>query len=204
MRDRIRGQIDLRRLSQRRASPIEWVAAREDLDRLVGRLGLLSAESVALRGEIAPGRDGGFVLEALLQARVEQACVSTLEPVPTAIETGVLRRYVPDLAMPEGGEHESPEDDSVEPLPDRIDLAEIAAEALSLALPDYPRAQGAPCEVERAAGAGDDPGDFPDGGGPARDGPNRPFAGLDRRIGASAGADPHVPGVPPRKGAGGG
>ena len=45
--------------------------------------------------------------------------------------------------MPDGDEVEMPEDDTVEPMPEVIDLAEVAAEALALALPLYPRAPGA-------------------------------------------------------------
>ena len=42
-----------------------------------------------------------------------------------------------------GPEHEIPEDDSEEQLEDVIDLEGVFCEALSLALPDYPRAEGA-------------------------------------------------------------
>ncbi len=63
--------------------------------------------------------------------------------MPARIDDTVRRRFVADLGTPEGDESEMPEDDTVEPMPEVIDLAEIAAEALMLALPEYPRAPGA-------------------------------------------------------------
>ena len=41
---------------------------------------------------------------------------------------------------PEGGEVEMPQDDATEALGDTIDLHGLFAEALALALPDFPRA----------------------------------------------------------------
>ena len=71
--------------------------------------------------------------------------------------------------MPEGEEIEMPEDDSVEPMPDEIDLAEVATEALALALPLYPRAPGA----EFADGL-----HAAEGVTPLSDADLKPFAGL--------------------------
>lgn len=172
--ERNSGQLDLRRLSHRRPSPVAWKATGEALAALAGRLGLLSAAGVELRGEIRPEGEDGFRLEVRLRAQVTQACVATLAPVPAAVEADILRRYVAGTTMPEGGEHEIPEDDSIEPLRDRIDLAELAAEALSLALPDYPRAVPAAADGPSAA----------PGGGEAPEPPraNRPFADLAERI----------------------
>jgi uncharacterized metal-binding protein YceD (DUF177 family) len=85
-----------------------------------------------------------MALRATLEAVVVQPCSVTLAPVTTRIEEPVLRRYMPDLPMPDpGSETEMPEDDSLEPLPDAIDLAAVLAEALALALPPFPRAPGA-------------------------------------------------------------
>jgi uncharacterized metal-binding protein YceD (DUF177 family) len=67
----------------------------------------------------------------------------TLTPVRAVIDEPVRRRYVADLPQPDGDEVEMPEDDTLEPMPEVIDLAEVAAEALALALPLYPRAPGA-------------------------------------------------------------
>ena len=54
-----------------------------------------------------------------------------------------------------------PADDSLEPLPDSIDLYAIARETLVLELPEYPRAKGACMSVPEpeadVPGAGDEP-----------------------------------------------
>ena len=68
-----------------------------------------------------------------------------------------------------GPEHEIPEDDSEEQLEDVIDLARVFSEALSLALPDYPRAEGAELKTAEFA---------PPGVTPLTDEAARPFSVL--------------------------
>jgi uncharacterized metal-binding protein YceD (DUF177 family) len=107
---------------------------------------LLGAEVVRklrLAGTLRPISDG-WLLEARLGATVVQPCVVTLAPVTTRVDTEVRRRFVP-TATPREIEIEidSLDDDELEPLGDTIDLGLVAIEALSLALPEYPRAEGA-------------------------------------------------------------
>ncbi|MFN4191358.1 MAG: YceD family protein [Tabrizicola sp.] len=142
--------------------PAARAALAEDLD-------LLALHALELAGEIRPvGRDE-LLLEARLVARADQACGVTLVPVPAVIDEPVSRRYVAGLSTPEGDEVEMPEDDTTEPMPEVIDLAGIAAEALALALPLYPRAPGA--EFGQALHA-------EDGVKPLSDADMKPFAGL--------------------------
>ena len=132
-------------------------------------LGLIALHALDVTGEIRPvGRDE-LLLEARLTAAADQACVVTLAPVPAKLSEPVRRRFVAGLQTPDGDEVEMPEDDSVEPMPEVIDLAEIAAEALSLALPLYPRAPGA--EFAQGLHAAD-------GVTPLSDADLKPFAGL--------------------------
>lgn len=84
-----------------------------------------------------------WTLEAHLGATVVQPCIVTLAPVTTRIDEEVTRRFMADLPDPGPGESEMPEDD-VEALPTTLDLAEVMAEALALALPPWPRAADAP------------------------------------------------------------
>jgi uncharacterized metal-binding protein YceD (DUF177 family) len=83
-----------------------------------------------------------------------QPCVATLAPVTTRIDTDVTRLYLADWQEPEGEEAEMPEDDTTEALPDRVDLAAVMAEALALALPDYPRASDAEIGTTQFAAPG--------------------------------------------------
>jgi uncharacterized metal-binding protein YceD (DUF177 family) len=78
------------------------------------------------------------------------------------------RRYIHDYEAPVADELEIPADDT-EPLPETIDIAAIAIEALALALPLYPRAKGA--EFGEAAFAAP-------GVTPIKSEDLRPFAGL--------------------------
>jgi len=156
-------------LTRHRAHPFALQPDAPARQALAGDLGLLALRKLVFAGRLEPeGRDG-WRLEARLGATVVQPCVATGAPVTTRIETPVLRRYLPGLAEPQADEAEIPEDDSVEPLGPTIDPAEVMREALSLALPDYPRAAGAP-EPAAPEPAADDSSD---------ERPN-PFAALAR------------------------
>jgi uncharacterized metal-binding protein YceD (DUF177 family) len=75
---------------------------------------------------------------------VVQTCVVTLEPVTTRVDQAVRRRFLPHAAARAAELVVDPEeDDEVEPLGERIDLGLVAVEALALALPAYPRKEGA-------------------------------------------------------------
>lgn len=132
-------------------------------------LGLLDLPEMSLEGEIRPAGKRDMVLEARLVARVVQPCSVTLEPVTTAIADPVRRQYLSDYKDPEADEIEIPADDTLEPLPEVIDAAAVAIEALALALPIYPRAPG----VELGEAVFAEPGLTP-----LREGDLKPFAAL--------------------------
>lgn len=135
-------------------------------------LGTLAIDALAFAGELrAEGRD--IRLDARLRATVVQSCIVTLDPVTTAIDVPVIRRFVPDLPEPAAPETEMPEDDSIELLGPVIDLEAIMGEALALSLPEYPRAPGAELG-ELSAG--------PAGAAPLEETRTRPFAGLAGRL----------------------
>lgn len=136
---------------------------------LAAELGLLDLPALKLEGEIRPIGKSDFLLEAKLTARVVQPCSVTLAPVRSDVSDRVMRQYVRDWVEPEGDEVEVPEDDSTEPLPEVIDVGDVAREALALALPLYPRAPGAALGEAVYAEPGT---------APLRDEDLRPFAGL--------------------------
>jgi uncharacterized metal-binding protein YceD (DUF177 family) len=141
-------------LSPRKPTRFTYAPDAAERAKLAQELGLLALYGLELTGEFRPqGRDE-VLLEARLVARVDQPCSVTLVPVPARIDEAVRRRYVADFQLPDGDEVEMPEDDTVEPMPDVIDLADVAAEALALALPLYPRAPGVDFTQALHAGEG--------------------------------------------------
>ena len=140
--------------------------ARADLAR---NLDILAIRALSFAGSITPSGRDEMTLTGTLTASVDQACVVTLVPVAARISEAVRRRYVAGLPQPEGDEVEMPEDDATEPMPELIDLVEVVAEALTLALPLYPRAAGA--ALGEAVFADD-------GVKPLADADLKPFAGL--------------------------
>ena len=109
---------------------------------MAAEMDLRSLKKLRLSGEVTPEGKADWRLQATLGATVVQDCVVTLEPVTTRIDVPLLRRYVVNLPEPSGEEMEMPEDDTIEPLPASIDLMDVLSEALAIALPDYPRAEG--------------------------------------------------------------
>lgn len=140
---------------------------------IADEIGISAVRKLSFEGEIAPMGKRGWRLTAKLGATVVQPCVVTLDPVTTRIDEVVERQYVParNLEHPEpGSEIEMPEDDTIEPLGDVISLTSAMIEALALALPLYPRADGA--QLGEAVYT-------EDGAEPLRDDDLKPFAGLE-------------------------
>lgn len=171
-------------LSPRKPTRFSYRPEADERAALARDLDLLALYALELVGEIRPvGRDE-LLLEARLTARADQPCSVTLVAVPATVNEPVRRRYVAGLETPEGDEVEMPEDDSVEPMPEVIDLADIAAEALALALPLYPRAPGV--DFGQALHAGD-------GVTPLSDADVKPFSalqGLAEKLKAKDNSDP--------------
>lgn len=139
---------------------------------LAEALDVQSVKKLRFEGELTPKGRAGWELTATLGATVVQSCIVTLEPVTTRIDTQVLRRFVPAEQLDSfeaGSEIEMPEDDDTEELGDVIDLEQVMTEALSLALPDFPRKDGVQM---------DDAQFTEDGVTPLTDEDTKPFAGL--------------------------
>lgn len=156
-------------LSPRKPTRFSWTPTVEERAVLAKDLGLLAVLRLEFSGQIDPhGRDE-FRLQGKLRAFVDQACIVSLAPVRAEISESVFRRYVAGLELPDADEIEMPEDDTVEPMPDTLDLIETVTEALMLALPLYPRAAG----VEFA-----DLSHAPKGAALFDEPPEKPFASL--------------------------
>lgn len=123
---------------------------------LAHRFGLERLESLNADLVLRRSGDGRVRVRGTLHAAVVQTCVVTLEPVAADLTDRFAASFVPphllaedDAPAPEvivsitdGG---SVEEDDPEPFleDDRIDIGELTAQHLSLALDPYPRAPGA-------------------------------------------------------------
>lgn len=136
---------------------------------LAARLDLSDLRKLRLSGEIRPQGGRDWALVAKLGATVIQPCAVTLDPVTTRIEEKVERLYLCDMPAIEGQDIEMPEDDRLETLPEIIDLRALMQEELALAIPLYPRAEGAALDTHVFAEPGV---------APLTDEDAKPFAGL--------------------------
>lgn len=109
-------------------------------------LGIVAVKKLNFEGEITPKGKRDWHLTAKLGASVTQSCVVSLKPVNTRIDIVISRDFVSEIQAPVGDEFEMPEDDSVEELGEFIDPFYVMQEALSIAIPDYPRAGNATIE----------------------------------------------------------
>lgn len=127
---------------------------------LARRFDLLDVSSMRGHGRLERlGERGELIFEGWLESDVVQSCVISLEPVPASIRQPIRRRYRPAIGdemararvQPTAVTDLDDEDDEVEALTGRdIDLGEVFAEELGLALDPYPRAPGASAiEAER-------------------------------------------------------
>ena len=163
--------IELKHLVQNGGVDFDLTLSERDISEISAQLDLLSLQKIKFSGSILPIGKGDWELTGKLGATVEQVCSLTLAPVRCRIDTPVIRKFrkSPITLNHTGPEHEIPEDDSEEQLEDVIDLGRVLREALSLALPDYPRAEGA--ELESAEFG-------PPGVTPLTDQAARPFSVL--------------------------
>ena len=163
---------DLRADSQKH----DGTASAEELAALARRFDLPGVEALTWQIESAPWRSG-VRLSGHIRAKVVQECVVTLDPVPSEIDERFDRGFLPfadlyDESKP-GAEYEIVDDrdlgDVPEPLTDPLDLGEIVAEELGIALDPYPRSEGLEATDYSAQPAGVEP---------LTDADVKPFAGL--------------------------
>ncbi|WP_281826768.1 YceD family protein [Jannaschia rubra] len=161
--------VRLADLPQRKSTHVRLVPDAGQLESLADRLGVDQFRKVRMDLELSPGPGRDWTLTGTLGATVVQPCRVTTDPVTTRIDDTVTRRYAADYDIPREEEVEMPEDDSVEPLPALLDLGDVLEEALALAIPDFPRAEGAE-DIDLTA--------TPAGAEPLTDDAVKPFAGL--------------------------
>lgn len=158
-------------LSQTRPTRFDLTPDKDDLSAIAAELGLLDLRKLRFKGQIIAEGKRDWRLEAELGATVVQPCVVTLTPVTTRLDESVVRRFLAQMPDMRGDddEIEMAEDDSIESLGSVIDPSAVMIEALSLALPLYPKAENA----EMGSATYTEPGKEA-----LRDEDLKPFAGL--------------------------
>jgi uncharacterized metal-binding protein YceD (DUF177 family) len=132
------------------ARTIEIDADARERAALAKRFDLIAIEK--LTGKFTIRRDAaGIVANGRVEAEVTQACTITGDPLPATIDEPVALRFVPEI---EAGQDEVELADSdIDVLPyegDAIDLGEVAAETMALALDPFPRGPNAETVLSEA------------------------------------------------------
>lgn len=157
-------------LSAGRPTTFELRPGKPQMERIADELGLEALRKLSFVGNITSEGKRDWRLDAKLGATVVQPCVVTLAPVTTRIDTPVERVFVTDMPdIKTTDDVEMPEDDTLEPLGNVIDLTAVMTEALALALPDYPRSSEAQLTQTEFT---------PPDAEPIREEETKPFAGL--------------------------
>ena len=143
----------------------EVTATPDERRALAKRFGLLALDSLVARGRLERAEPAGVVrLSGTLEASVVQECVVSLEPVASTLREPLWRYFgvgpnAPPAAAAAAGDDAGevavePEEEEVEPLAgDVLDVGEVVAEELALALDPYPRLPNAEELVARRLGA---------------------------------------------------
>ncbi len=132
-------------------------------------LAIVGIKKLTFQGSLAPLGKSDWALSAKLGATVVQDCVVTLAPVTTRIDEPIIRTYMAEIPEIDAAEVEMALDEAIDPLPDSLDVALVMIEALSLALPPYPRAEDAALGSAAFSAPGV---------APMTDDDAKPFAGL--------------------------
>jgi Large ribosomal RNA subunit accumulation protein YceD len=123
------------------------VATEQERGALAERFGLLAVRELSARLQLEPWRRGGIKISGRWDARVKQTCVVTLEPFEEILREDITRYFAGQNAPgPAAVTHsvESLEEDEPDLISGgSIDLGELVAESLGLALDPYPRKPGA-------------------------------------------------------------
>lgn len=127
-------------------------ASPEERAALAARLGILACESMHAELALLALDDGRRVTaRGILAARVTQACVVSLEPVPEEIEEPIELLFLDESLIEVGADEMVFTDDDLyddEPIPYPIvrgafDVGAALSECLALALDPYPRREDA-------------------------------------------------------------
>lgn len=147
----------------------EFEANATERQALARRFGLLSLDLFRVSVRLKHSHGGSVIrMTGRLEAELQQACVVTLEPVRNRIEEDFSLSFNLASARQQGGEVviDVAGEDPPEPVPpEGLDIGEIAAQQLALAIDPYPRARGVSLDAlewpgRSATGQADEEGPF--------------------------------------------
>jgi hypothetical protein len=134
----------------------ERVAAADELERVARALDLAACASLEARYAIAAPTNGRYRLAGSLQARIEQTCVVTLEPILSEIAEPFDCEFWPaqDIPAPVSGELDLRNDPEPEPIvAGQIEVGRIVFECLASAINPFPRLPDAKLDWQPASPA---------------------------------------------------
>lgn len=139
--------------------PVTVEADAAERAALAERFGLLSLD--ALSATLALDRTAGEIVAVTgqVRARLSQPCVATAVPVHETIDAPVLLRMVPPGSLARAEEEVELGDSELDVLEHDgrfVDLGEIAAQSMALALDPYPRAPDAEATLKEAGVVAED------------------------------------------------
>lgn len=133
------------------------VARPAEREALAARFGLAALPSLEAWLDAALAPNGMVRLTGRLEAEVVQTCVVTLEPLPSRLECPLGALFAPPGLMGQADPETACDPEAEDPpeaiVNGRIDLGEVVAQNLALALDPYPRKPGATFR-EPLAGSG--------------------------------------------------
>ncbi len=116
-------------------------ATHPERERLKTELDILSVDAFHARYRVTP-ESGGFRMTGSYTAKISQACVVTLEPVPQNISETIAVSFIPPnrIPAPEDKERSVLDQPDIEILTgDTLEAGRVLFELLSAALDPYPR-----------------------------------------------------------------
>lgn len=132
------------------ARTVEIEADAQERAALAKRFDLIGIDR--LTGKFAIRRDAaGIVAEGRVAAAVTQACSITGDPLPATVDEPVTLRFVPEDDV--GQDEVELGDSDIDVIPydgGTIDLGEVAAETMALALDPFPRGPNAEAALKDA------------------------------------------------------
>ena len=133
-------------------------ATEEERRGLARRLGLAAIASLTATVTVDSRKSGKIVVvEGRFEAEVTQTCVVTLEPLVRTVSESFALRLAPEPGPDDAAiiDVDPVTEDEPEPIEgDSVDIGELVAQHLSLALDPYPRAEGASLDADTLAAAG--------------------------------------------------